>query len=99
MTTTQIIVLLLTVFILSLFLLRWHYQRKVLPPLDRFTDLTLHDRLHDAIAKADDEKVDEILSECPDPECRECGRILCPFEDPLHFHHDGCPSCAFSRYR
>lgn len=27
-------------------------------------------------------------------ECSECSKIICPHKDPLHFHHDGCPSCA-----
>ena len=27
-------------------------------------------------------------------ECRVCSEICCPLKDPLHFHHDGCPSCS-----
>lgn len=38
--------------------------------------------------------VDCILAECPDPECMECGRLICPHHEPLHFHHDGCPCCS-----
>lgn len=38
--------------------------------------------------------IDCILAECPDPECMECGRIMCPHGEPLHFHHDGCPACC-----
>lgn len=34
------------------------------------------------------------LMACEDPECLECGRIICPHGDPMHFHHDGCPTCA-----
>lgn len=26
-------------------------------------------------------------------ECSKCGTLCCPHDDPLHFHHDGCPSC------
>ncbi len=26
-------------------------------------------------------------------ECSACGVIACPYDEPLHFHHDGCPSC------
>ena len=37
--------------------------------------------------------VDVILAHCPDAECVECSRIICPHRDPFHFHHDGCPSC------
>ncbi|ALD61848.1 hypothetical protein ml_46 [Mollivirus sibericum] len=35
----------------------------------------------------------EILDSCPDAECMECALLVCPSEEPLHFHHDGCPSC------
>jgi hypothetical protein len=31
---------------------------------------------------------------CPDDECLTCGARDCG--DPLHYHHDGCPSCAFN---
>lgn len=27
-------------------------------------------------------------------ECSGCGKIVCPFGEELHFHHDGCPSCS-----
>lgn len=26
-------------------------------------------------------------------ECLACGRRDCPQSDPMHYHHDGCPSC------
>lgn len=26
-------------------------------------------------------------------ECMFCGFYYCQYNDPLHFHHDGCPSC------
>lgn len=26
----------------------------------------------------------------------KCGEIVCPHKDPMHFHHDGCPSCAMA---
>jgi len=26
-------------------------------------------------------------------ECIDCGAIDCPHGDPMHYHHDGCPSC------
>ena len=38
--------------------------------------------------------IDKLLAHCPDGECHECGAAVCPHADPLHFHHDGCPSCA-----
>lgn len=31
--------------------------------------------------------------QCPDPECWQCALRDCPHRDPLHYHHDGCPSC------
>lgn len=30
-----------------------------------------------------------------DDECMACAVRDCPCEDPLHYHHDGCPSCYF----
>jgi len=32
--------------------------------------------------------------QCPDLECWECGKRDCPFHEPLHYHHDGCPACS-----
>jgi hypothetical protein len=40
------------------------------------------------------EHVDALLNHCEDPECGECGVIICPHRDSFHFHHDGCPACA-----
>lgn len=39
---------------------------------------------------------DGLLNHCNKDggECRVCGAICCPQKDPMHFHHDGCPSCA-----
>lgn len=31
--------------------------------------------------------------DCPYLECTICSERDCPHEDPLHYHHDGCPSC------
>lgn len=31
---------------------------------------------------------------CPDAECMDCSERDCPYADPLHYHHDGCPSCT-----
>ena len=33
---------------------------------------------------------------CDDPEleeCTYCGFNDCPHDEPLHYHHDGCPAC------
>lgn len=38
-------------------------------------------------------KMDELLAHCPEGECEVCGTIICKYKDPMHFHHDGCPSC------
>lgn len=29
-----------------------------------------------------------------DRECSTCGAFVCPYGEPLHFHHDGCPACT-----
>lgn len=55
--------------------------------------------VHEALrcAKLDNpphEELDRILVLCPDGECYECGEIICPYREPLHFHHDGCPACT-----
>lgn len=34
-----------------------------------------------------------VRHEGPHDECCTCGMFACPENDPLHFHHDGCPSC------
>lgn len=41
------------------------------------------------------EKLDALLNHCKleGGECSVCAEIICPHEDPMHFHHDGCPSC------
>lgn len=39
-------------------------------------------------------EVDAALARCPDAECRLCSILVCPEGDSMHFHHDGCPSCA-----
>jgi hypothetical protein len=30
---------------------------------------------------------------CPDAECMICAVRDCPAQEPLHYHHDGCPVC------
>lgn len=42
-----------------------------------------------------DETIDGLLNS-HDPEiCEQCGWIFCPYNEPLHFHHDGCPCCTY----
>jgi hypothetical protein len=31
-------------------------------------------------------------ADCPDMECLVCGIRDCPLQEPLHYHHDGCPA-------
>lgn len=31
---------------------------------------------------------------CKVSECMVCGVRECPNNEPLHFHHDGCPVCG-----
>lgn len=40
--------------------------------------------------------IDTLLNHCEknNGECHECSSIICPHNDGMHFHHDGCPSCA-----
>lgn len=39
--------------------------------------------------------INDLLQHCEDGECAVCGAAVCPCHEPLHFHHDGCPSCEF----
>lgn len=35
-------------------------------------------------------------AQCSMGECLICGYADCPSNDPLHYHHDGCPSCSMT---
>ncbi len=35
------------------------------------------------------------IDTCVEAECLSCGVRECPHGEPLHFHHEGCPSCCF----
>lgn len=37
--------------------------------------------------------------DCSDASCMECGARDCAFNDPLHYHHDACPSCYIAEKR
>lgn len=41
-------------------------------------------------------QLDALLAHCGKEggECSGCAKIICPFEEELHFHHDGCPACC-----
>lgn len=30
---------------------------------------------------------------CGVGECAVCSIVFCPYGEPMHFHHDGCPAC------
>ena len=34
------------------------------------------------------------IDTCPVEECMLCSVRDCPDNEPLHYHHDGCPACA-----
>jgi hypothetical protein len=46
-----------------------------------------------ARAERAERMVQALLNHCPDAECMECAKIVCPHGEPMHFHHDGCPAC------
>ena len=58
--------------------------------------VALHQKLHELFTTnpADTKAVDAVLESCEEPECIVCGAIICPYHEPLHFHHDGCPACS-----
>jgi hypothetical protein len=33
------------------------------------------------------------VTTCAVDECVVCSIRECPWHEPLHFHHDGCPAC------
>lgn len=35
-----------------------------------------------------------VTETCPIDECVTCSVRDCPWDEPLHHHHDGCPSCV-----
>lgn len=38
-------------------------------------------------------ELDDMLNTCAEC-CDQCAAIFCPYNEPLHGHHDGCPCCA-----
>lgn len=49
-------------------------------------------KLENELAEANS-KIQHLLDHCKDGECSVCAEIICKHHEPLHFHHDGCPSC------
>lgn len=74
------------------------FARQALDRLLEATDDDLIDELHlatdrlNALAEAHRPGA----ARCGDPECSACAILDCPSVDPLHYHHDGCPACAFA---
>lgn len=68
-------------------LILWLRQPEVTPEF-----VELHERI--AAAHTARNLTDALLNECKDYECIACAEIVCPYGDPLHFHHDGCPACS-----
>lgn len=63
------------------------------------TDHSFLDERHELLwHNLRDKKIDydgllEFRAGCYSDECTQCGAIVCPHGEPLHFHHDGCPVC------
>lgn len=36
--------------------------------------------------------IDDLQKDCAEC-CDQCSAIFCPYDEPLHGHHDGCPAC------
>lgn len=47
---------------------------------------------HPAIAY-DIKRCTGVTDTCLDSECYACSIRDCPYAEPLHYHHDGCPAC------
>lgn len=59
-----------------------------LPDLDPFTLRFLADE------EAEEAAFEHTCgTERDDGECLACGVRDCPHDEPLHYHHDGCPAC------
>lgn len=79
-------------------------RNNLVPPevaevLDGLKDaVTRQDRIHTVLRfllerGCSKQLFEKVLNMCPDPECDECGKLVCINGEPLHFHHDGCPGC------
>jgi len=71
-------------------------ENEILENLDRLKLFGAADLIRQQQAEINklNETVDKLLNHCDDPECWECGKIICPYGGEMHFHHDGCPTCA-----
>lgn len=86
-------------------LLQWMEQS---PQCSRYSKdsikYILHDLTHaEACLKERDAEIERLnklvdwhINHCEKNggECIECSIQHCPRKEPLHFHHDGCPSCT-----
>ena len=46
------------------------------------------------VALLEEAKTHPTTQDCDDLECLICSVRDCPNQEPLHYHHDGCPACA-----
>lgn len=64
--------------------------------LGGFVQNQAHDEIRDVLDSAaiQGAELDAFINaRCDDWECLTCGQMLCPYGEPLHQHHDGCPAC------
>ena len=73
--------------------LRMPYEMAMADEMSRFQ---FYQRAQQALDRLEvaEARVDKLLNHCDDPECWDCGKIICPHQCEMHFHHDGCPACA-----
>lgn len=55
--------------------------------------LETRDLLHALLGMNPDED-EPCADRCEREECAGCAMAECPFREPLHRHHDGCPACT-----
>ena len=63
---------------------------------DKISQYQFYERAQEALDRMviAEEQVQKLLDHCNHPECNICAEIICPHGDFMHFHHDGCPTCA-----
>lgn len=59
-------------------------QQEAIKELETILGRKLHRQYYECTGNAKDCKIDE---------CMLCGVRDCPGNEPLHYHHDGCPYC------
>lgn len=59
-------------------------QNQAIVKLEEILDHKLHPEFSNCTGNAHTCKIDE---------CMLCSVRDCPYNEPLHYHHDGCPAC------